>query len=74
MKLKEVDEKIDIRTVKFYIPDTYKQELILAGLNTNAVYIHSYWSKGVWVIKNPGDTLIYPICIEPSLFLEFEVC
>ena len=75
MKVKDLPGDTDLTQIKIRIPDELKHNVIVAGLNTQEVYLRSAWGMGVWVKTEPGrDGRMYPITgIQVSEVRDWEV-
>ena len=63
MKIKDLPEDTDLRHVQFTFPGDGKK-----------YYWYSQWNKGVWGKTSPGDSRMYPLCINDlEEALEWEV-
>ena len=72
MLLKELKTD-NISNIKVRIPAKFRQECVLAGLTTDEVYLVSSWFNGVWVKTSLNSSRIYPLNINPSSVLEWEI-
>lgn len=72
MLLKELKTD-NLSNIKVKIPAKFRQERLLSGLITDKVYLVSSWFNGVWVKTSLNSSRVYPLNINPSSVLEWEV-
>jgi len=73
MKLKELDSATNIQTIKVRIPIEFMPKTIGTGLTSREVYIFSQWFSGIWVKTDLSSQRMYPLQINPSEVLEWEI-